>query len=132
MRIFKKSFVAPVAAGGFRAASRSGNCLCAKGLRRRFKTPKKYFSGELSNWPNLALFETAASAKPPLFQGVRNTRKRMSPIAVVARGQGASLIFRLAFHAALQNQWYLFLAQSRAQARPSVACVVIDADMNWQ
>ena len=49
--------------------ARRGNCLCAKGLRRRFRTPKKYFSGELSNWPNPALFETAYPRKRPATAG---------------------------------------------------------------
>ena len=70
MRIFKILLSHPVPRACSVAASRRGNCLCAKGLRRRFRTPEKYFSGELSNWSNPALFETAASAKPPLFQGV--------------------------------------------------------------
>ncbi len=63
MRIFRNSFVAPRAADGSAAASRCGNCLCAKGLRRRFRTPEKYFSGELSNCPNTAPFKNSTSAK---------------------------------------------------------------------
>jgi len=69
MDTFRATFCVPADAG-------SGNCLCAKGLRRRFKTPEKHFSGELSNGPNLALFETAAAAKPLLFQGGRVTQGR--------------------------------------------------------
>jgi len=76
MRIFKNSFVAPCAAGGSEATPTRGNRLCAKGLRRRFRTPEKYFSGELTNWPNPALFETADAAKAPLFQGGPEQHKK--------------------------------------------------------
>jgi len=69
MRIFKKSFVAPQFSTSCEAALYRANCRPAKGLRRRFKTPEKYFSGELSNGSYPALFETAASAKTPLVQG---------------------------------------------------------------
>jgi len=41
-----------------------------QGFTATLQDAKKYFSGELSNGPYLALFETAAAAKPPLFQGV--------------------------------------------------------------
>ncbi len=57
---FSKFFCRTPCHGRFRAASSRCNCLCVKGLRRRFRMPEKYFSGELSNWLYLALFETAA------------------------------------------------------------------------
>jgi len=66
---FQKFFCRTPCRGRFQAATGRGNRLCAKGLRRRHKTPEKYFFDELSNWSNPALFETAASAKQPLFQG---------------------------------------------------------------
>ena len=40
---FSKFFCRTPCRGRFRAASGRGNCLCAKGLRRRFKTPEKLF-----------------------------------------------------------------------------------------
>ncbi len=76
---FSKFFCRTPCRGRFRPATRRSNYLCAKGLRRRLGTPEKYFSGELSNWPNPALFKTVAPAKPPLFQGGQVQEKLARP-----------------------------------------------------
>ena len=75
---FSKFFCRTPSAACPEAASRRGNRLWAKGLRRRIATPRKYFSGELSNWPNPALFETAARRNRHSSRGLRNKEENDS------------------------------------------------------
>ncbi len=74
MRIFKILLSHPCR-GRFRSHLKRRQPPMRKGLRRRFRTPEKLFSGELSNWAYLALFKTAAPAKRPLFQGANVTQE---------------------------------------------------------